>query len=217
MTGQRSKKLASASFFCGLASLVFFALAGVPAILLGHKAVSAANRDGRGVSGFAITGLVLGYLSLLSSLVLGLIALGFAAGRSALAKAKEARATAELFELTHAVESFYGEYGRVPHPTASQPMTSTAPLIDTLRGANPAENPRSITFLTHPSSDQRDPWGRPYFILLDTDDDKTLDDPLTGRPLHGRRAIAWSAGPDGLIDPASPSDPVNRDNIYSWR
>lgn len=217
MSGQRSKKLASASFFCGLGSLVLFALAGVPAIILGHKAVGAANREGRGVNGFAVTGLVLGYLSLVSSLMVGLIALGFLAGRSAIAKSYEARARVDLITLANAIEDFHTDHGAVPHASAPQPMTSTAPLLDTLRGVNPAENPKNVVYLAQPSSDQRDPWGRPYFITLDTDNDGSIDDPLTGRPLPGRRAITWSAGPDGKINLAIPTAPENRDNLYSWR
>ncbi|NNM30050.1 MAG: DUF4190 domain-containing protein, partial [Akkermansiaceae bacterium] len=38
--------------------------AGIPAIILGHKSLRAAAREGHPAPGLAITGLILGYLTL---------------------------------------------------------------------------------------------------------------------------------------------------------
>jgi len=91
----------------------------------------------------------------------------------------------------------------------------------------------------------RDPWGNPYVITLDLNDDNSCKDPFyslsavskennstgynglvnpsdsTGNSddfrFHGN-AMVWSAGPDGKIDPGNPANSgVNKDNILSWQ
>lgn len=82
----------------------------------------------------------------------------------------------------------------------------------------------------------RDPWGRPYIITYDVNYDGVCHDALykldivsgggrvgtfqTGGPnTWGVRGevLVWSAGPDGLYDPAIAANMgVNEDNILSW-
>jgi hypothetical protein len=84
----------------------------------------------------------------------------------------------------------------------------------------------------------RDPWGNPYLITLDLNDDSKAEDsvyssvtvsgggvnglmqqpaPDSHYALHGN-IMVWSAGPDGKIDPASAANlGVNKDNILSWK
>lgn len=91
----------------------------------------------------------------------------------------------------------------------------------------------------------RDPWGNPYFVTIDTNnDDKARDafyrrqtiswDSKTGNAkvgIYGLSRVAasgdlfelnsevmiWSAGPDGMIDPTKPADQgANRDNVLLW-
>jgi prepilin-type N-terminal cleavage/methylation domain-containing protein len=93
----------------------------------------------------------------------------------------------------------------------------------------------------------RDPWGMPYIITLDlNNDEKTQDsiyrrvavsaDPTdtTGNPKRGLNGMTantngtiyyvnapvmvWSAGPDKMADDGTPADQgVNKDNILSWK
>lgn len=89
----------------------------------------------------------------------------------------------------------------------------------------------------------RDPWGMPYIISLDTDDDGFTQDAFYSRntvSLPGRnkghtglqsrsgkdahdfvfkgRVMIWSLGPDRQADPNLPAEQgVNADNILSWR
>ncbi|MEV0170792.1 DUF1707 and DUF4190 domain-containing protein [Streptomyces sp. NPDC050803] len=51
------------SAVCGVLCLVSFGLTGIPAVVLGHAARSEIRRTGEGGDGFALTGLVLGWLS----------------------------------------------------------------------------------------------------------------------------------------------------------
>jgi hypothetical protein len=53
-----------------------------------------------------------------------------------------------------------------------------------------------------------------YFLILDTDYDGMITGPH-GRKISGKRAIAWSVGPDGRIHP-NPKHRDNQDNVYSW-
>jgi len=79
----------------------------------------------------------------------------------------------------------------------------------------------------------RDPWGSPYIISLDlNDDNKTLDgfyrkvggdglfrDPEpTGPFVANRPVMIWSLGPDRQADiNVGPKDGVNKDNVLSWK
>jgi prepilin-type N-terminal cleavage/methylation domain-containing protein len=84
----------------------------------------------------------------------------------------------------------------------------------------------------------RDPWGTPYFITCDVNYDDVCHDALykrnavSGGGLAGTfltgaagtdtwavrgEVIVWSAGPDGVYDPAQPANQGNNaDNILSW-
>lgn len=102
-----------------------------------------------------------------------------------------------------------------------------------------ARNPRGLTlFEPKPSASGngpglgsdgvlRDPWGNPYIISLDmNDDDKTLDGYYgilrkgnAPQPEVENSVMIWSFGPDGQAsaDPSvGPRGGVNRDNILSW-
>lgn len=61
---QRINSKALGSMACGFLCLVTGGLTGLPAVILGHMAQSEMRRTGEGGEGFAVTGLVLGWLSL---------------------------------------------------------------------------------------------------------------------------------------------------------
>lgn len=72
-----------------------------------------------------------------------------------------------------------------------------------------------------------DPWrkvsgnatsNRHFFVMLDGDYDDEMNDPFnSGKPLYGRRAIAWCAGKDGEYTLGQQTNAKNRDNVYSWQ
>ena len=113
---------------------------------------------------------------------------------------------------------------------------------------NYQKNPRQVVYLTGtvtsdptqpgigPDLVYRDPWGHPYVITIDVNDDEKAEDAFYKTPavsgaypnglilqpdgfyaFHGN-VMVWSAGPDGEIDPASaPNVGANKDNIISWK
>jgi prepilin-type N-terminal cleavage/methylation domain-containing protein len=86
-----------------------------------------------------------------------------------------------------------------------------------------ARNPRRhSSFKANPSDGKtpgldddgvlRDPWGNPYIMTIDMNDDNQCDDAIYG--LIAVPTAIWSFGPDGRFDP----DPAqNRDNVVSWK
>jgi prepilin-type N-terminal cleavage/methylation domain-containing protein len=131
---------------------------------------------------------------------------------------------------------------------------SKAELLAILRGVDKERNPRKIVFYEPkvasmeggPGMGQdgilRDPWGNPYIISLDMDDDeKTLDgyygevrktlapedlppalQAIGMQPEINTRVMVWSFGPDGKIEDLSQGGRItehsgfNKDNIVSW-
>lgn len=81
----------------------------------------------------------------------------------------------------------------------------------------------------------RDPWGNPYVISLDVNDDGLCEDQFYGSAtvsagglnglilqpdgryaFHGK-IMVWSAGPDGKINPGQPANTdANKDNVLNW-
>jgi hypothetical protein len=62
----------------------------------------------------------------------------------------------------------------------------------------------------------RDPWGNPYIVTLDMNDDNICQVPFYG-PVSGSVAV-WSLGPDRTWDPNTPvGQGANKDNILSWK
>ena len=119
---------------------------------------------------------------------------------------------------------------------AEKPIPTDSKLMNVLMGLDADKNPKGVRYLSVPKAKGktlktaksgllakdgnawlRDPWGNPFFVLLDHDDDHTIKDPFGKNPLHGRVSIAWSAGKDGKLDFDNPEAEVNKDNIYSWR
>lgn len=67
----RTNGKAVASMVCGILCVVTGGLTGLPAVILGHQAQSEIRRTGEGGDGFAVTGLVLGWLSVAAWVLIG--------------------------------------------------------------------------------------------------------------------------------------------------
>jgi hypothetical protein len=90
-------------------------------------------------------------------------------------------------------------------------------------------NPRRIsTFKANPSDGTRpgidddgilrDPWGNPYIITIDMNDDNECDDAVYG--VIRAQTVIWSFGPDERFDDSPqnlPARGVNADNVVSWK
>ena len=142
----------------------------------------------------------------------GIVAAGFFAGNAAIAKAKKIKAMATAIAIESAVNNFYTEYGAMPSEIEITDTSKDVSLVKTLRGAEPARNPRNIQFLSVKESKQDkngldpvtfkifDPWGRGYQVVLDTryTEEVTVTRGGITETLKGRRAAAFSPGEDGV-------------------
>jgi hypothetical protein len=123
-------------------------------------------------------------------------------------------------------------------------------LMDIDLGANAGHklNPRKIQFFESKMVSDvkspgfsivdhqfRDPWGNPYIISLDANDDGYVRDACYGSPVVSSNAdlvlinrgrayefrgsvMVWSRGPDGKASMAVPANKgVNKDNVLGWR
>jgi prepilin-type N-terminal cleavage/methylation domain-containing protein len=165
---------------------------------------------------------------------------GFAAGNAAIQKAKKTTAMATCVALESAVNNFYTEYGAMPtDKTADAPAIKTdndtlLKVLLGLEGTTPTFNTRSIKFLSVKEGKSKkngliynsagttvaglfDPWGGPYFVMLDADyDEKVTPTPSAGGTaviLNGRRAAAWSNGADAA--PTGTGGKAN-DDVKTW-
>ena len=73
----RTNQMAVASLICGLSQVFFWFLAGVPAIIFGHVARRQIRQTGEAGGGMAMAGLVMGYIGVLTPLVVLIGALGY--------------------------------------------------------------------------------------------------------------------------------------------
>lgn len=92
---------------------------------------------------------------------------------------------------------------------------------------NSLRNPRHhATFTAKPSDGTiagldndgilRDPWGNPYIITIDMNDDNQADDAFYG--LIPMPVAIWSFGPDGKFELGKgPREGFNADNVVSWK
>jgi prepilin-type N-terminal cleavage/methylation domain-containing protein len=68
----------------------------------------------------------------------------------------------------------------------------------------------------------RDPWGHPYIITIDMNEDNRCKDayysPTPDDAIAGQ-VLVWSLGPDGAVTPGGPPDNkgANADNVLSWK
>ncbi len=151
----------------------------------------------------------------------------------AITKAKKVTSLATAIALENAISSIYTEYSRLPDVGSS--VTTNSPegmkLLNILLGlddkSDNALNSRSIKFLivkegknnknglTYAADGKSveglyDPWGNPYTVELDTDYNEELHFTIGSRAvdLKGRRAAAYSPGPDRVLGTA--------DDVMTW-
>ena len=230
-----SDGLATASLVCGICGFILGPLTGIPAIITGHMALARAKKAGTAGDGKAIAGLILGYISTVLILLVGILAAaGFAAGNAAIQKARKMTCLASATALESSANNFYLEYGAMPDVGAAEVDTASADgirmlhiLLGTESTTPPPQNTRSVKFLSARKGTGRksgliydssgttlkglfDPWGGSYTVLLDTDYDSILVFTIAGKAvkLTGRRAAVYSKGPDRIAGTA--------DDVMTW-
>lgn len=167
---------------------------------------------------------------------------GFAAGNAAIQKAKKTTAQATCVALESAINNFYTEYGAMPTDASTDDTVKTddVRLLNILLGletGNSILNTRKIKFLAVKEGKRKtsggingliydktgrsveglyDPWGGPYFVMLDADYDEKVG-PKTNasqvQTLNGRRSAVWTNGAD-----AAPTGTGGKagDDVKTW-
>jgi prepilin-type N-terminal cleavage/methylation domain-containing protein len=118
-----------------------------------------------------------------------LASLGFAALSGALESGRKAQARNDVQQIAAAIRAFQLEYGRLPSSDTGSDTYSenNSSIMKALIAQDEELNPRNISFLSPKttktgksgmdtgSSTFFDPWGKPYFIKLNTDYDNVVE------------------------------------------
>ncbi len=211
----RTSALAVWSLVLGILGLLTLGIPSLVAIICGHLSKGRIRKSGGLLSGegTAVAGLFLGYTGLI------LIGLEFFGGNPAIARAKKTTALATVIAIESAVNNFYTEYGAMPSEIVITDTSKDVSLAKTLRGEDPARNPRNIRFLSVKEGKLNkngldpvtfkvfDPWGHGYQVILDIRYTEVVTVTRGGitETLKGRRAAVFSVGEDGV---AGTSDDV---------
>ncbi|MGK0186803.1 MAG: hypothetical protein ACI9R3_002586 [Verrucomicrobiales bacterium] len=75
--------------------------------------------------------------------------------------------------------------------------TTDQSFMDILRGKDLERNPRGIEFGEWPDGALVDPWGNPFTIIIDGNDDGAIADPVDGNKTLKKTIFVYSAGSDG--------------------
>ncbi|MGK0188635.1 MAG: hypothetical protein ACI9R3_004446 [Verrucomicrobiales bacterium] len=152
--------------------------------------------------------------------MLGLFGIGFAAMTSLVAKARIVTTHDQVKALETGLKNYLSAHPRSPLVVDGERAKQiddrmTAILI----GKNTNDNPLGIRYWesfkkSAPNSAEapRDPFGRGYWVILDANRDRKIENPAregTGNWLQSS-ALVFSAGPDG--------DPKTwQDNVRNWK
>ena len=132
--------------------------------------------------------------------------------------AKEYRARAEIKAISNGLQQYRVHYGRWPFSGEGREQKDNKKLMSVLAfrtNAPPlrAENPKRIIFVDpHPISikdgEYVDPWGNPYRIFLDVDEDGVIQ---VGSVRLTNSMAVWSKGRNGIDETGE------GDDIASWK
>lgn len=163
------------------------------------------------------TGFTLIELIVVMAIIATLASIGTHAAQSALRQSRITQAKVQIVSLKNALASYRSEYGQFPVSDRGEHVAEGLPMEILMGSDNQAArdwNPRNITFFTsqvthHPrkpgivleSHRLNDPWGTPFRMVLDIDDERSVRLPkayrdIYGPSLPGYRIFIHSAGPD---------------------
>ena len=137
-------------------------------------------------------------------------------------------AESQAKSLQKSLERFHSKYGRFPALPEEQqneavPLRSRGPILAALLGIDSKLNPQNIIFLYPPAARDHkngleevdgvpvllDPWGEPYYMVLDWNNDGIIPDPAHPGGRNYAQTLIFSSGPDR--DPATWDD-----NVRAW-
>lgn len=169
------------------------------------------------------------------AIIVVLAALGSSAAIRAIAKGRSTTALKACTDLERGATLFFDDNGRYPtdQPGADRIDTTQGGannVVTILLGKNEQLNPSNRSYVNFKDAKGRkgglvwsgqtatlfDPWGGAYFMRFDDDFNEEITAPQGARVsdsiVRGRRAIAWSLGPDR----AEGTNRENKDNVYSF-
>jgi hypothetical protein len=191
-----------------LSVTLFACFTGVPAIVCGHIARGRIARAGGtlGGRGQATTGLVLGYLSLVGTLLVGVGAYFVAKQAPAIQSGSApALVTAQAASLTTAVERYRADKGKLPPLAVSNGEQVDTRVFSAILASGGYYNPTQNGFAMNnvPS----DLWLQPLNIAVDVNGDGTVE--VGTEKVQGTVAV-WSSGPN------KHDESGGGDDIRSW-
>lgn len=171
-----------------------------------------------------------------------LATLGFSVANGAIQRARKVNAQSAASNVANAVEQFYSEYHLLPDPEGgatedNAPYTTVTAsgitLLEILAGFEEEQNERKMRFLNVKEADKGrrdgiifndsgnavvglyDPWGEPYYIVLDFDyDGRLVFTPSSAysyeAKLNNKRVGVYSLGTD------SPTEAKRKDLVKTW-
>jgi hypothetical protein len=172
---------------------------GLPAIICGHISRSRIERSrgALGGRGLATSGLVMGYLSMVASVVI-VLAIWVVASKAPALQAATAGpiVRAQAGKLKTALAKYHSDYGQYPALAPSHgEQVDTAALSRILSGQNP-----NVTVYYQPGQDglqvngvSVDLWFQPLNIAIDLDGDGFV---LVGTHKVAGAVAVWSSGPN---------------------
>ncbi|WAC19666.1 prepilin-type N-terminal cleavage/methylation domain-containing protein [Luteolibacter sp. SL250] len=184
------------------------------------------------------SGFTLIELLVVIAIIAVLASAGFGVGMKVQNTARKQVAESAARNVVHAVNSFYADYSAMPVPTgtaSTQGGTTFGTesgdglkILDILLGLEDEINTKKVKYLDVPEAKSKkkgglvfnksgkevsgmfDPWGNPFFIVLDTDYAERLEFKPSKKQetLNGRRCAVYSAGQDKKIGTA--------DDVKTW-
>lgn len=177
-------------------------------------------------------------------IIMILAGLSFSVGSGMMQRARKTAAQQVVNNIATCVDQFYNEYNLLPDPAGGTDQDNDSSpfetdqgdgitLLEILAGLEDEQNERKMRFLNVKEADKGrrdgiifsptgdeiiglfDPWGEPYYVILDYDyDDRIEFSPSTAynyeARLNGKRAAVYSLGTD------SPGDAQRKDLVKSW-
>lgn len=212
--------MARAALICGILGVTCLGcFAGVPAIICGHLAQNRVGRSGGalGGGGLALAGLIMGYVSLVLSVLIVPLLSALVIPIYARAHQQSHRAQTQnlIRQLNVAIRSYEVEYGHLPMPSTKQDTTvDHSVVIEALTGVNETLNPKKIIFLKAATSNGPhrlllDGWGNRFNFAFDGDGDGAVS--LKVGPAVPDSVAIWSDGVNGEDDNGG------GDDIASWK
>lgn len=200
------------SFILGLLSVIGLMITGVPAIVFGHVALRRIKNSPIQLNGknFALAGIIMGWLSVLATLILStIIALGIMAIpklAQGVNDASDQRASETALKLKSAIGAYHEQFGKFPFPdspSTNNVFLSNETIMNQLMAEDPAgpfysDDRGHLTLFTDPGSGLSkrggkirlvDPWGKPFRV-------KIINQTSGSYENWQNQILVWSTGRD---------------------